>query len=40
MARLTTVVVLALSVLIGVLPLVLLGVIEPSSAALVELVGR
>ncbi|EYT56852.1 MULTISPECIES: complex I subunit 4 family protein [Dietzia] len=31
---------LALSVLIGVLPLVLLGVIEPSSAALVELVGR
>ncbi|MBB1035726.1 NADH-quinone oxidoreductase subunit M [Dietzia sp. CQ4] len=31
---------LALSVLIGVLPLVLLGVIEQSSAALVELVGR
>ena len=31
---------LALSVVIGVLPLVLLGVIEPSSAALVELVGR
>ncbi|TCJ71735.1 UNVERIFIED_ORG: NADH dehydrogenase subunit M [Dietzia maris] len=31
---------LALSVLIGVLPLVLLGVIEPTSAALVELVGR
>lgn len=31
---------LALSVLIGVLPLVLLGVIEPSSATLVELVGR
>lgn len=31
---------LALSLLIGVLPQVLLGVIEPASAALVDLVGR
>mgnify|MGYP007121578796 FL=1 len=31
---------LALSVLIGVLPRVLLEVIEPASAALVSLVGR